>query len=260
MAKQPLGQVTLCGGDPFTYPHVIEVIKLCKDLGLRVKVDTVGTVFLGANKAIYPVKMDMPAVSLKDLSRLVDCLSIPLDGWDQESVSYFRKGRKSLFEESLQIIEMAEKDGVPLDINTVVHKGNVHGVYKILDILNRYSSVKNVQLFQYMPIGELGYKNRKHFMLSDDHFLSALDLIRQNHYRFEVQAKTNAMRKNHYVMVDAFGQITSPENFYENSDGELVKEPMLVSGHIKDSVKDDLMQVAPAIKSRSKIKFLIDEQ
>jgi MoaA/NifB/PqqE/SkfB family radical SAM enzyme len=156
--------VTLCGGDPLTRPDIIELVDGIIALGIPVKLDTVGTAFLGPAEIRFFGSGVARQVEVENLVRRVQWLSLPLDGWDQESVSWFREGRSHLFKETLRLIELVQGLGTPLGVNTVVHRRNLGGIAKIRGVLKPYR-VAEWQLFEYRPSGPLSFANRDDFLI-----------------------------------------------------------------------------------------------
>src|SRR5262245_51213869 len=131
--------VTLSGGDPLSIPDILGFVRGLRSNGIgSIKIDTVGTV-------LWPLQ----EVDLGALTGAIDVLGLPLDGWNEESVSWFRRGRPALFAETTDLLEMLEARRHRCDvyINTVVHAGNLHAVDKVFDVVRRFRCVRRWNVF-----------------------------------------------------------------------------------------------------------------
>jgi MoaA/NifB/PqqE/SkfB family radical SAM enzyme len=161
--------VTICGGDPLSRGDIIDLVSMIRNLGIRVKLDTVGTSFLGRSERRFFGSGWVEHTDPSDIVPLLGEIAIPLDGWSQESVVLFREGRPHLFEEALKILDLVTRFGTPVGVNTVVHRGNMGGLRKIEKVISRFQ-VAEWQLFEYRPSGPLSFRNRDQFMLLPDQF------------------------------------------------------------------------------------------
>lgn len=48
-----VSQATLSGGDPLFHPEIVAIARGLRELGLKVKLDTVGTAFLGPARVVF---------------------------------------------------------------------------------------------------------------------------------------------------------------------------------------------------------------
>jgi hypothetical protein len=67
------------------------------------------------------------------------------------------------------------------------------------------------QLFQFMPIGPLGHRNRERYRVDADVFARAADTARTGSAAsVQVTAKSAQARKNRYLLIDAGGEVWMP--------------------------------------------------
>lgn len=161
--------VTLCGGDPLSRGDIVALIIAISDLGIPVKLDTVGSSFLGRRELRFFGTGWVERTDPADIVPLLKWIGIPLDGWDEQSVAYFRQGRPHLFAETMQVLGLVSRFGTPVGVNTVVHRRNVDELAKIEQVLSPYS-VAEWQLFEYRPSGPLSFRNRDEFRLEPGRF------------------------------------------------------------------------------------------
>jgi MoaA/NifB/PqqE/SkfB family radical SAM enzyme len=209
-----VGKVTLCGGDPLARPDILSLVTDIKQLGFSINLDTVGTPLLGATPTIFFGRREVPRVDAGTLASQVDLIGIPLDGSSNESVARFRGGRKHLFDEQVSIIELLGAAGASVCVNTVVHRSNLDDVERIVRIVARYPSVVRWQLFQFMPTGPLGYRNRASYVIDDASFTALEKDVRRAAVRDEVpidiEFKANADRTGNYLLIDSDGKAWVP--------------------------------------------------
>ena len=112
-------QTTISGGDPLFPPEIVAIVAGLKDLGMKIKLDTVGTALLGDAPIVYKGKGVAPQVEVTELAPHVDFVNIPLDGARQETVAHFRRGRANLVAETRLIAGLLRNAGVEFGFNTV---------------------------------------------------------------------------------------------------------------------------------------------
>lgn len=207
--KKKFAKVTLCGGDPLSRPNIIDLLKRIKSLGFFISLDTVGTPLLNEAKTVFYGSSVINKISEIDIANYVDIVGIPLEGPSNEIISFFRTERANQFDEQILILNKLSAARAKICINTVVHKGNISCIEELLPIISELKEIKKWQLFQFMPIGPLGYKNRHAYEVSDEDFLLLKEKIiklKENfltHINLEFKAK--AERKGNYMFVDSEG-------------------------------------------------------
>jgi len=204
-----ISKVTLCGGDPLSRPDILDLIQKIKSMGFYIIMDTVGTVLLDNTPTIFFGNNLMPKIDAKILAENTDLLGIPVDGASNEEMAYFRTGRSNIFNEQLQIIKILQSVHATLCINTVVNKGNVNNVSGICRQIEQFLPVKKWQLFQFMPIGLLGYRNRAMYEIEDSQFhdfqCAVLEYFSGSSFLEHIEFKAKATRKGNYMLIDANG-------------------------------------------------------
>ena len=212
-------KLTIGGGDPLSRPDLPMLLKEIKMLGIKVNLDTVGTAFLQEADTIFFGKLSIPKLNPNEILENVDRISVPLDGSNNEICARFRKGRKELFTEQIQIINLLNHSH-KLGVNTVVHKGNIDDLVNILKILEN-NQVQFWQLFQFMPIGPLGFKNREEFEITTALFQETIDQLnafkKEHNYQIVMEAKSTSDRKDNYLIMDDSGTLWIPKS--ENERG-----------------------------------------
>ncbi|MBS0271845.1 MAG: radical SAM protein [Proteobacteria bacterium] len=241
--KRNFTKVTLCGGDPLSRPNIIDLLDKVKSLGFYISLDTVGTPLLGEAKTIFYGSAIINKIDAADIAKYVDLVGIPLDGTSDEVTSLFRTARPNHFAEQTLILKMLSAAEAKICINTVVHKGNIDHIEKMLPILSDLEGIKRWQLFQFMPIGPLGYKNRETYEVSDEKFFLLKEKITNQKELFlkntDVEFKAKAERKGNYMFVDSEGLAWVP-NIAMNEEWDKQKDTThkrLIIGNI--NIPDD---------------------
>lgn len=207
--KRKFTRVTLCGGDPLSRPNIIDLLKKIKTLGFFISLDTVGTPILDEVKTIFYGSSLIPKVNEADIAKYVDLVGIPLDGPSNEIINLFRTERTNQFDEQTLILNKLSAVQAKICINTVVHQGNINYIEKMLPIVTDFDGIKKWQLFQFMPIGPLGYKNRNTYEISDEDFFLLKNKMTKYKDRLlkhiDLEFKAKAERKGNYMFVDSEG-------------------------------------------------------
>ncbi len=104
----------LTGGDPLMRPDLMELVSYSAHTrGLRTSLSPSGTARLNRT-------------NFHELKRAgVERLSLSLDGATRATHDTFR-GVPDTFDRTLRAVEQAHEAGIPLQINTTIHRGNLH--------------------------------------------------------------------------------------------------------------------------------------
>jgi MoaA/NifB/PqqE/SkfB family radical SAM enzyme len=202
-----ISKVTMSGGEPLARKDMPYILSTLKTLGYTINLDTVGLslikdVLVGRDTVIKKI-------SSKEIISSIDVIGIPLDGSTDELVNLFR--RKLKVNDILNILDELSLNNANICINTVVHKDNIHDIVNIYDQIKEYNSIIKWQLFQYMPIGPGGYKNKHKYELSDDEFNKLEGVLNAiNNTSIDIQLKSRLRRKNKYMLIDGEGVVWIP--------------------------------------------------
>jgi MoaA/NifB/PqqE/SkfB family radical SAM enzyme len=245
-----LRKVTIGGGDPLTRPDITELLARVRALGLVIHLDTVGTAFLGDARIRFMGRGIAPRVDPATVAGLVDLVGVPLDGSTDAVNQLFR--RFSSVGEQQAILSKLDALGAEVCINTVVHAGNVNDVENIACLLATHTSVRQWQLFQFMPIGPLGHRNRTRFEVSSDAYYHAVEkLHRSISPTVAVTTKSKAGRKNRYLLIDSAGLVWLPhQDRSAHWQGYETNPERIILGRISDPTVFDRVASWDAVSSR----------
>jgi len=202
-------KVTVGGGDPLSRKNIVDLASGIKSLGFRLNMDTVGTALLGNALTIFFGKLKIKKVPIDDLMKSVDVIGIPLDGSSNEIATSFRRGRKDFFNEQIKIIDSLIEKGHHVCVNTVLNKNNHRDMENIYEVLKE-KKIYKWQIFQFMPIGIFGNKNKEEFLIDDAVFEEAKTKILSKNLSFQVEFKSVKNRKSNYLIVDDSGMAWIP--------------------------------------------------
>lgn len=205
-----LTKITLAGGDPMTRKDIVYLVNELKNLNLKISMDTVGKNFVKNSNIVFQDFGEATYIDPLIFKNKIEKIGIPLDGYTTEQINYFRKN--ITLKEIIDILTALDKNNYNICINTVVNKMNVYELEQIANIIKPFYNIKQWQLFQYSPIGELGFKNRLLFEIDDFLFKQKVtELIsRVRNSKIQIEGKSNVYRNGKYILVNSDGEVWQP--------------------------------------------------
>lgn len=132
--------VVLTGGDPFMRRDLADLTRHAAVLGLTPSLSPSAT----------------PRVTFASLEALRDAgltrVAVSLDAGDAATHDAFR-GVTGTFERALQIIRDCATLQLPVQVNTTIHRGNLHHVHRIAKLLAELPAVSMWSVFFLVPVG-----------------------------------------------------------------------------------------------------------
>lgn len=202
-------QATLSGGDPLFHPEIVPMAKGLKELGLKVKLDTVGTAFLGDTAIMFKGRGTAARVKVADIAPHVGYVNVPLDGAKQSTLANFRRGRPKLFDETRAVAGLLRAAGVPFGLNTVANTTNLAELPAIRDIAEEVGA-SEWQVFEYDPNGPNPTKQKDRLRLAPGQFDEATSGLVSTSGKLKVVVKSLAARSSVYFLVDDSGRAWKP--------------------------------------------------
>lgn len=203
-------KITLCGGDPLTRSDIIDLLEKIKKIGFNISLDTVGTSIL--NDVVCEDRVIAKKTDAKKIANLVDTIGIPIDGSTNEIFRRFRQTNTDIINQQMKICQELHRFGGNICINTVAHKGNLEDAYSLAMLIKNMGFINKWQIFQYMPMGKFGLKNRECFEISEKEFkqfqTEVLKIFDKESEK--VQFKDWNKRKNIYMLIDNSGNAWIP--------------------------------------------------
>lgn len=212
-----LKKITLAGGDPMTRNDIIHLVHEIKKMNLEIYMDTVGKNFINDSDIIFKASGRAKYVNPKVFKGKISKIGIPLDGYTTKQINYFRRG--ITLDEIISILYVLNAYKYNICINTVVNQANIRDLSKMLDIIKQFENINQWQLFQYSPIGDLGYKNRKLFEVENLLFEEQITelILNNNSPNIEIEGKSNSYRKLNYLLVNSNGDVWQPKYSIDKS-------------------------------------------
>jgi MoaA/NifB/PqqE/SkfB family radical SAM enzyme len=204
-----VAQATLSGGDPLFHPEIVPIVSGLKDLGIKIKLDTVGTNLLGDSAIAYKGKGTASKVEVTEIAPHVDFVSIPLDGARQETVAKFRLGRAELLKETRAVASLLSNAGVEFGFNTVANTSNIDELGAIKDIVEQ-EGASEWQIFEYDPSGPNPSRKKDSLRLKLGQFDEATAGLVTAKDNLKIVRKNLTARSGVYFLVDDSGLAWKP--------------------------------------------------
>jgi MoaA/NifB/PqqE/SkfB family radical SAM enzyme len=208
-AVEGITQTTISGGDPLFHPEIVTILGGLKDLGMKIKLDTVGTPLLGETRIAYKGKGTVPKVDIEDISPHVDYVNLPLDGANQDTIANFRRGRNDLFNETRQIAAILRGAGVVFGFNTVANATNITALNQIRDIAEEEKATE-WQIFEYDDEGPNPSSKKGGLRLEPGQFDAATTHLESTSGKLSIFSKNLDSRSGIYFLVDDSGLAWKP--------------------------------------------------
>jgi MoaA/NifB/PqqE/SkfB family radical SAM enzyme len=202
-------QATLSGGDPLFHPEIVPIVSGLKDLGMKIKLDTVGTAFLGNAPIVYKGRGIAGRVDVTEIAPHVDFVNIPLDGANQETVAHFRRGRANLLAETKAVAGLLRNAGVDFGFNTVANARNLSELPSMRDIAEDEGAVE-WQIFEYDPEGPNPTSKKSSLQLAPGEFDQATEGLVTTSGRLRIVSKSLQARSGAYFLIDDSGLAWKP--------------------------------------------------
>jgi MoaA/NifB/PqqE/SkfB family radical SAM enzyme len=204
-----VSQATLSGGDPLFHPEIVAIARGLSELGLKIKLDTVGTALLGPARIVFKGHGSAAKIEVDEISPHVDFISVPLDGARQETVGNFRRGRGNLYAETRAVARLLRNAGITFGFNTVANTSNLDELPAIRDIAEE-DGASEWQVFEYDPDGPNPTKQKSRLKLAPGQFAAATRNLAPASGRLKVACKSLQARTGAYFLVDDSGHAWKP--------------------------------------------------
>lgn len=237
-SSEGVTQSTLSGGDPLFHPEIITISSGLKDIGMKIKLDTVGTALLGAAPIVYKGRGIAPKIELNELAPHVDFVNIPLDGATQETVMKFRRGRAHLLAETRAVAGLLKEAGVTFGFNTVANTANISELADVLEIVEA-SGASEWQIFEYDPNGPNVTSKRDYLKLEPGHFDTATATLESTNTALTISRKNLTTRQGAYFLIDDSGLAWKPEgNGTRNLMGNITTDRKQVIHALREHISE----------------------
>ncbi len=139
----PYPILILTGGDPLMRKDLWDIIDYAKSLGLRIALAP----------SVTPLLNDDIIKEIKKSG--ISSVSISLDSPDPEVHDYIR-GLKGTWHRTINVVKKMIKEGIKVQINTVVMRSTVYGLARMVKLLKEIG-VDTWEVFYLVPVGRANF-------------------------------------------------------------------------------------------------------
>ncbi len=214
MSKGKIGEISISGGEPFLHPELFDMVKFCKDNGIKTVIFTSGirrsedlpsemveyikkkcendlreidehepwNERLKRNVRTYYERWLKPgeftSIPKKDLQKLKDLgLDKIVFDWQalDEQLDNQLMGRKGLITYLMDSLIRASSVGLNVDVHFIPMKLNYREFPDIIECLE-IAGIKNISILNFVPQGR-GRENREELMLSEDELMEFTQIL-----------------------------------------------------------------------------------
>lgn len=140
--------ISLSGGEPFLYPHFLDVFNLLRSMKFKILIYSSGIV-LDSNRQISPISSNILR-QLKITPRNPE-IHLNLQGYDKDTIEKIN-GVSNSFEILQQTIENIKKEQIYLGANVVPFKKNYQNLMKIYDFCVE-NNFDQINFLRFVPQG-----------------------------------------------------------------------------------------------------------
>lgn len=159
--------VGLTGGEPLLHPELDQIVRIIKDNKLFVSISTNGIL----------VKKKI------DTLKLLDSVSVSMDGCNYEDFRRFRGGTERQFDEILEGISLLKKHNIDFRISFTLTEENIDKVYEIITF-GRKTKPNVIEFHNINPHGSKDYKSLTKNNKKVAQILN--DITSKNDYPFDI--------------------------------------------------------------------------
>lgn len=200
------------GGDPVLWPHLPEVVRACFDNGLAVGVDTTGVALTHAVAAA--------------IAPWVAYVGIPMDAPEGAEDRFRRHGTSVPHDYAERAAAVARSAGIPVKINTVVHRSNIG---HLASIAQRVAAVEpsTWSLFEWNPVRARPALVER-MALDEGMFDLAIDALEAGRTGPPIRRGSLADRSFGNAVVQCDGRVLTAGSFSRSQIllGDAVREPL----------------------------------
>jgi MoaA/NifB/PqqE/SkfB family radical SAM enzyme len=232
LIKYKIKELIISGGDPLLWPDIVEFCQYLSNKGILVGIDTVS----------YNLNQELCSKLVNNIAYV----GIPLDGPNQKIIEFFRRGKQDLFQVILNSLNIASKIGVPIRLNTTVHKRNIDSLDDIAKIILNYSSIKVWSIYQWWPLRGNELITEK-MLVSSIEFEQKVSLLKKTFPNLNIVSRRINERERSAFFISSNGEV------YTFSEEEQISP--IILGDIKNQSLEKILE-SPALKKDSnKFKF-----
>ena len=208
IAEDGITNITFTGGEPLIYPNVLELVKLAKEKGLKVKVITNGSVL--ANNS-----------NTREIYSYLDSITFSIDSCDNEINE--KLGRSYTHAENIKtVLDSLKGLDLNVNINTVVSRVNIDKLEELGQFLREYK-INAWRIFKFIPLRETAKVNEKEFEISKAEFRINKTLFTSFPNINKVEYREENDMESKYVLIMPNGNVVITENKADVTIGNILE-------------------------------------
>jgi MoaA/NifB/PqqE/SkfB family radical SAM enzyme len=190
--------VTLCGGEPTMHPHIVEIVKYLKEIGLKVTFYSNG-------------------INLKVLEKVysyADIISLPIDSIEDTTGNLRSKLQQKRV---MDCIEMLSKLNLQpkVKIGTVATKQNLDELPMIQELIEKHHIITVWRIYQFSP-AERAKQYEQLYSVDAQEFHKVVqernEQIQNHHY--QISGRSRDSNRGYCVIMDQEGELYRYEEQY----------------------------------------------
>lgn len=190
-------KINFVGGEPFTHPLIVDVLRLAKEAGFTTSVTTNGSL--------------VTASMLENVEPYLDWIGISLDSPSESVEKKLGRGNGDHVRHAMELVSLIKKTTIKLKINTTVTKENLNDDMRLL-----ISEIKpdRWKIFQFL-----------HVKGQNDHAVASLSVTNEEFEMYKTHNSGNVLEngtfpvfENSYEMLDSYFMISPTGNVFINTE------------------------------------------
>jgi MoaA/NifB/PqqE/SkfB family radical SAM enzyme len=195
LVKNGAKVVVFTGGEPLLRQDITDLVKFCKERGLKTALDTNGIL--------------LSSELINKFEGFLDRIGLPLDGYPMHIHDGLRG--KGHFMKVYSALLLLKDSKIKIKINTVVNKINRSNIEQLGKILEHFK-ISLWSLYQFYPLAK-GYLHKKKFMVSAREFNLLVKKITKQYPQILIEGVPYQVRKGVYFGISPAGSVyTTPLN------------------------------------------------
>ena len=206
--------MTFTGGEPLLYPHIVELLKLAKEKGIKSKIIS--------NGSILATKPEM-----REIYNYLDSITLSIDSADNIVNEKLGRGYNH-FEHIKTVLDSLKDVNLKVNINTVVSRVNLDSLQELGNFLNSYKNINAWRIFKFIPLRETAKKNEKEFEISSEEFRINKTLFASYPNIKKVEYREEPDMESKYVLIMPNGNVVITENKEDVTIGNILENKISV--------------------------------
>jgi len=201
IGEKGFSQITLCGGEPLLYPHIIDIVKKLNSMNIGI---------------VFHVGTEIDRVM--EITDYIKMISLPIEAMSAENQRQLRgiKLHDDVFKLLNKLRSASSRPRVK--IGTVVNAINIHEIENIFYELIKYDDIIDIwRLYMFSPCG-IGKLDEKRLLISATEFANCISkviyLCEENQTRFKYSYRSREANKGYCLIMDSKGHFYRYEEEY----------------------------------------------